>query len=77
MSFKKSLRKLNYVLKVFLYIESNFLNQNTQSEGQIFSKWQTGNRQAIIIQILSADNVFLLCIFFLKTSFSVIDVFTF
>lgn len=72
MSFKKSLRKLNYVLKVFLYIESNFLNQNTQSEGQIFSKWQTGNRQAIIIQILSADNVFLLCMFFLKTSFSVV-----
>ena len=85
MSFKKSLRKLNYVWKVFLYIESNFLNQNTHVEGWIFSKWQTGNIQAISIQIWSIDNVFLH--FPCRHSFSkniiecsnwcVIDIFTF
>jgi len=42
----------------------------THAEGQIFSKWQSGNTQAILIQILSVDTYFFIFpvgMLFLKT----------
>lgn len=43
----------------YFFTQSPIFLIETHVEKQIFSKWQTGNTQAILIQILSVDNVFL------------------